>query len=175
MNMPVDGSVAGFPQGGSEDGSPGLPVGPAGNHLRETAVFVGLHFGRAPGVLWPEHDHPLLGDGQDDAEDRAVPPDVGLLAAQVAAATGLAARPAATGVPHGHLLVHQVAGATTWTVAGAGEDGRDTSVRYRLRAGEVLYVPDGWSRTAEPTPAARWTVVVLCPDGPEQPVRPGTG
>ncbi|MET9934184.1 MULTISPECIES: hypothetical protein [unclassified Streptomyces] len=172
MNMPVDGPAAGLPPGDPEVRPTGGPAGPAEDHLREVALFVALHLGRAPGVLWPEHDHPLVGDEAEDAEDTAddaVGPDVELLAAQIAAATGLVARPAPVGVPHGHLLVHQMAGATTWSVVGSGEDGRDASLRYRLRAGEVLYVPDGWARTAEPTPVARWTVVVLHPDGPERP------
>ncbi|MEV7673171.1 hypothetical protein [Streptomyces sp. NPDC088752] len=171
MNMPVDGPAAGLPQGDPGVRPAGGPAGPAGDHLREVALFVALHLGRAPGVLWPEHDHPLVGDG---AESGVADPDVELLAAQIAAATGLGARPAPAGVPHGHLLVHQMAGATTWSVVGSGEDGRDASLRYRLRAGEVLYVPDGWSRTAEPTPVARWTAVVLHPDGPEGPERPAT-
>ncbi|MFF4935247.1 hypothetical protein ACFY2H_41405 [Streptomyces griseofuscus] len=160
MNMPVDGLVG---------------LGAAEDHLREVALFVALHLGRAPGVLWPECDHPLLGDGGDGAagaertDALAASPDVTVLAAQIAATTGLAARPAPAGTPPGHLLVHQFAGAATWTVAGPAGDGRDASLRYRLRAGEVLYVPDGWSRAAEPTAGACWTVVVLDPDAPETP------
>ncbi|SEP61726.1 hypothetical protein SAMN04487983_1001115 [Streptomyces sp. yr375] len=84
-------------------------------------------------------------------------------AVQVAAVTGLRARSAPGGVPLGHLLVHQISGAATWNIVGAGDDGQRASLRYRLRAGEVLYVPDGWSRTAEPAADARWTVVVLAP------------
>ncbi|MFD4791564.1 hypothetical protein ACFWN1_31905 [Streptomyces sp. NPDC058459] len=162
---------------------------PAGEHLREVALFVALHLGRAPGVLWPEHDHPLLsgdaggddcdgcdggdgdggvgGAGRDaaDVTDPVATPDLDALAAQIAAATGLVARPAPDGAPLGHLLVHQVAGAASWTIAGADSDGQDASLRYRLRAGEVLYVPEGWARTVEAASGARWTVVVLTPGG----------
>ncbi|MFF3847784.1 hypothetical protein [Streptomyces sp. NPDC002328] len=186
MNMPFDGPTAGSPKGPPRARPVQRPAGPAGEHLREVALFVALHLGRAPGVLWPEHDHPLLGDGDGDGagvgagvgsdhgtnggtDDGATPtatPDLDALAAQIAAATGLAARPAPVGVPPGHLLVHQIAGAATWNIAGAGDDGQDASLRYRLRAGEVLYVPAGWARTAEPAAGARWTVVVLTPEGP---------
>ncbi|MER5374846.1 hypothetical protein [Streptomyces sp. NPDC002553] len=170
MNMPIDGPAA----GSAESRPQGLPVhrptGPAGEHLREVALFVALHLGRAPGVLWPEHDHPIVGDGEGlgevDGGDPAATPALDALAAQITAATGLAARPAPAGVPPGHLLVHQIAGAATWTIVGTGGDGRDASLRYRLRAGEVLYVPDGWARTAEPAAGARWTVVVLTPECP---------
>lgn len=174
MTMPFDGTTAGFPEGRPQVRPVRRPAGPAGEHLREVALFVALHLGRAPGVLWPEHDHPLLGDGDGDgdgdgADDGTAPaatPDLDALAAQIAAATGLAARPAPVGVPPGHLLVHQIAGAATWNIVGTGDDGQDASLRYRLRAGEVLYVPDGWARTAEPAVGARWTVVVLAPERP---------
>ncbi|WP_329214353.1 hypothetical protein OG352_03940 [Streptomyces sp. NBC_01485] len=170
MNMPFDGT-AGSPEGRPQVRAVHRPADPAEAYLREVALFVALHLGRAPGVLWPEHDHPLLGDGDgaDDGEDPAATPDLDALAAQIAAATRLPARPAPVGVPPGHLLVHQIAGAATWNIAGAGADGQGASLRYRLRVGEVLYVPDGWSRTAEPAADARWTVVVLAPDGPDRP------
>jgi len=195
MNVPIDGTTAGL----SED-RPQVqplhqphqrpldrPVDPAEAYLREVALFVALHLHRAPGVLWPEHDHPLLDDraegeaggeaddGAEDGEDPAATSDLEALAAQIAAATGLAARPGLGGVPPGHLLVHQIAGAATWTIVGADGDGHDASLRYRLRAGEVLYVPGGWSRTAEPAGDARWTVVVLTPEGPDGPDRPMAG
>ncbi|MFJ9737034.1 hypothetical protein [Streptomyces sp. NPDC101166] len=167
MNMPFDGPTARSPESRPQVRPVHRPTGPAGEHLREVALFVALHLGRAPGVLWPEHDHPLLGDGDgdgaDDGGEPAATPDLDALAAQITAVTGLAARPAPVGVPPGHLLVHQIAGAATWNIVGAGDDGRDASLRYRLRAGEVLYVPDGWARAAEPAAGARWTVVVLTP------------
>ncbi|MDQ0937476.1 hypothetical protein [Streptomyces turgidiscabies] len=178
MNMPIDGTTAGFPEDRPQVQPLHRPVDPAEAYLREVALFVALHLHRAPGVLWPEHDHPLLDDRADDGaddeaddgEDPAATPDLDALAAQIAAATGLAARPGLGGVPPGHLLVHQIAGAATWTIVGADGDGHDASLRYRLRAGEVLYVPGGWSRTAEPAGDARWTVVVLTPDGPDRPM-----
>ncbi|MEU0677208.1 hypothetical protein ABZ330_30765 [Streptomyces sp. NPDC006172] len=176
MNMPFDGPTARSPESRPQEAPVHRLAGPAGDHLREVALFVALHLGRAPGVLWPEHDHPLLGDGDGDGEGDseddgdgegpAATPDLDELAVQIAAATGLAVRPAPVGVPPGHLLVHQIAGAATWNIVGADEDGQDASLRYRLRAGEVLYVPDGWARTAEPAAGARWTVVVLTPQRP---------
>ncbi|MEW2115617.1 hypothetical protein AB0945_10550 [Streptomyces sp. NPDC005474] len=192
MNMPIDGTTAGSPEDRPQvpplhqpqrpldrtlDRPIDQPADPAEAYLREVALFVALHLDRAPGVLWPEHDHPLLDDGAEDGTDDgegdgdgpAAPPDLDALAAQIAVATGLAARPGLGGVPPGHLLVHQIAGAATWTIVGADGDGRDASLRYRLRAGEVLYVPAGWSRTAEPAGDARWTVVVLTPEGADGP------
>ncbi|MFD5936966.1 MULTISPECIES: hypothetical protein [unclassified Streptomyces] len=42
-------------------------------HLRELELFLSVHLGRAPGVLWPEYDNPAFGRGDavdaDDAED----------------------------------------------------------------------------------------------------------
>ncbi|WP_329447535.1 hypothetical protein OG906_32055 [Streptomyces sp. NBC_01426] len=32
-------------------------------HLRELELFLSVHLGRAPGVLWPEYDNPAFGRG----------------------------------------------------------------------------------------------------------------
>ncbi|MFC5955322.1 hypothetical protein ACFP51_12750 [Streptomyces pratens] len=174
MNLPVDAPAA-FPEGGPADGAAPGTLGPGEAHLRELAVFLTLHLGRAPGVLWPEHDHPAFDErpGADRAPEGTSTPDT--LAAGIAAATGMAARLVAAGMPPGHLLVHQIEGAASWSLAGTRDDGGGTSLRYRLRAGEVLYVPDGWSRTAEPTPDARWTVVLLTVGGEADTRESGTG
>ncbi|WP_055527387.1 hypothetical protein [Streptomyces graminilatus] len=175
MTMPFDGSTAGYPEGRPRVRPLHSPADPSAAYFREVAQFVALHLGRAPGVLWPEHDHPPLGDGADDGEDPAAAPDLDAFAARIAAATGLAAGPGRVGAPPGHLLVHQIAGAATWDITGVGGDGQGASLRYRLRAGEVLYVPDGWSRTAEPARDARWAVFVLAPEGSAAPDQPATG
>lgn len=60
-----------------------------------------------------------------------------------------------------HLLIHQIAGAGTWRLAGPGEDGLPASFQCRLLPGEVLYVPARWSRRAECTPRARYAVITL--------------
>ncbi|MDF3299493.1 hypothetical protein [Streptomyces tropicalis] len=189
MNMPVDGPAAGLAAGPSgrpeaaraEDAEDGDP---SAVHLRELALFLSVHLDRAPGVLWPEDVHPLLDglpDG-DDAADAVRADRLELLASGLAELTGLATRAVAGGVgtggdegeggdgdgtggasvPPGHLLVHQIAGAAVWSLAEGREGGGPcASLRYRLRSGEVLYVPDGWSRRAEPTSGARCTVLVL--------------
>ncbi|MEV7725378.1 hypothetical protein AB0P15_11660 [Streptomyces sp. NPDC087917] len=60
-----------------------------------------------------------------------------------------------------HLLIHQIAGAVTWQLAGPGEDGLPRSFQCRLLPGEVLYVPARWSRRAACTPRARYAVISL--------------
>lgn len=80
-----------------------------------------------------------------------------------AAAESDPAGPAGTGEIGGreHLLIHQIAGAGTWRLAGPGEDGLPASFQCRLLPGEVLYVPARWSRRAECTPRARYAVITL--------------
>ncbi|MFF3653426.1 hypothetical protein ACFYXV_32925 [Streptomyces sp. NPDC002181] len=76
---------------------------------------------------------------------------------------GVGADAAWTGQPGGreHLLIHQMAGAVTWQLGGTGESGRPESFQCRLRPGELLYVPAGWSRRRVGTPQARYAVICL--------------
>lgn len=152
----------------------------ASPHLREVALFLSVHVGRAPGVLWPEHDHPAFGDGADAGgrgpADFAGPGGSGVHAArldrftaELGTLTGLSVRtvsvppesPPGAVSDRDHLLIHQMGGAGTWRLAGPGEDGRPGAFRCRLLPGEVLYVPAGWSHRAECTPRARYAVIAL--------------
>lgn len=150
-------------------------------HLRELGLFLSVHLGRAPGILWPEYDHPALVEGPGACEPELADSQLGLLTAQLGCLTGLSARTLAVDTADGgegaaravrpgdgggdHLLVHQIAGAGTWRLsrtrtAAATEPG-PTSFACRLRPGEVLYVPAHWSRRAEFTAGARYAVTRL--------------
>ncbi|MDJ0381080.1 hypothetical protein [Streptomyces sp. G-G2] len=131
-------------------------------------MFLFLHLGRAPGILWLQHEHPALTGSL--AGFLAACRGLGPWAARLAALAGLPARSAAADATTEqrageaeHLLVHQLEGAATWSLAGAGECGARTSLRYRLRTGEVLYVPAGWSRRVEFTGRACYVVTRLGP------------
>ncbi|WP_051966953.1 hypothetical protein [Kitasatospora mediocidica] len=134
-------------------------------HLQELALFLSVHLDRGPGVLWPEHDHPALA--------AASPPDgAARLAADLGRWTGL---PARTGIgltgdgqqaAPAHLVIHQTSGAGVWHLRrGHGEAAE--SFRYRLRSGEVLYIPPRWAYRAELTPDARFIATLL--DSADQP------
>ncbi|MCB5179015.1 hypothetical protein [Streptomyces antimicrobicus] len=140
-----------MPDAGGAGGPAGRPAGGRA-HAMELALFLAVHYGRAPGVLWPEYDDPAPA-----ADPYAFP----LLARRLALLTRLtvAVLPPTAGRGHGHLLVRQLHGSRTWTLtgpptgprggpgaAGAGE----RRFRYRLRAGELLYVPDRWTRRTGP-------------------------
>ncbi|MGW7192061.1 hypothetical protein [Streptomyces sp. NPDC054838] len=154
---------------------------PAALHLRELGLFLSVHLGRAPGILWPEYDHPALVEGAGAGDPELTAAQLGLLTAGLGCLTGLSActvavdtadggedtahgvRPGADGGDH--LLVHQIAGAATWrlsrTRTAAGAEPGPTSFACRLRPGEVLYVPAHWSRRAEFTGGARYAVTRL--------------
>ncbi|MFI5866421.1 hypothetical protein [Streptomyces sp. NPDC051546] len=161
--------------------------GRAAPHLREIVLFLSVHLDRAPGVLWPEYDNPAFGDAEDadtlPAEGGVRPAQVDRFTAELAALTGLSVRldrvetPGSalaggtdavwTAQPGGreHLLVHQIAGAATWQLAGTGESGRPESFQCRLLPGELLYVPPGWSRRYIDAQGAQYAVVCLGPQG----------
>ncbi|MEV7615512.1 hypothetical protein [Streptomyces sp. NPDC089799] len=122
-------------------------------HGRELALFLAVHYGRAPGVLWPEHDLPSVAAGPDG---------IPLLARQLALLTGLpvAGCHGSAAREGGHLLVYQLRGSRTWTLTGPGAGGARRFC-YRLRAGEVLYVPDRWARRPAPLDAAALDAVLL--------------
>ncbi|MFI9063947.1 hypothetical protein ACIGQE_19010 [Streptomyces sp. NPDC053429] len=174
MDMPDDGST-GCWTGRRPEGEP------AALHLRELGLFLSVHLGRAPGILWPEYDHPALVEGPGACDPELVNAQLGLLTTQLGCLTGLSARTVAVDTADGgggatravrpgagsgdHLLVHQIAGAGSWRLSrtrttAAAEPG-PTSFACRLRPGEVLYVPAHWSRRAEFTAGARYAVTRL--------------
>lgn len=174
MDMPDDGSTGCW--------SGRRPVDePAALHLRELGLFLSVHLGRAPGILWPEHDHPALVEGPGECDPELITAQLGLLTAGLGCLTGLSARTVAVdtaddegdaahavrpAVDTGdHLLVHQITGAATWrlsrTRTAADTEPGPTSFACRLRPGEVLYVPAYWSRRAEFTAGVRYAVTRL--------------
>ncbi|WP_329316929.1 hypothetical protein OG723_43120 (plasmid) [Streptomyces sp. NBC_01278] len=134
-------------------------------HVRELAQFLALCHGQGPAILWPEQER-VAHEGQDATT---------VLAAEgreLARLTGLqptiewhradegGARPLSTG-SSGHLLVQQEDGAGTWRLHAV--PGAEESFSCRLRSGEVLYVPPGWSWRADLTPGARLLLTRLGP------------
>ncbi|MFH7596335.1 hypothetical protein WDV06_14695 [Streptomyces racemochromogenes] len=152
-------------------------------HLREILLFLSVHLDRTPGVLWPEYDNPAFGGadetGAGSAGGGVCPEQASRFTADLASLTGLSVRldrvatagavPGAdadeawTGQPGGreHLLIHQLAGAVTWQLSGAGRSGRPETFQCRLRPGELLYVPAGWSRRRVGAPRARYVIICL--------------
>ncbi|MEU6017896.1 hypothetical protein ABZ826_28795 [Streptomyces sp. NPDC047515] len=133
-------------------------------HLRELLLFLSVHLDRAPGVMWPEHEHPALGTPQR-------PEALDGLAAELGLRTGLLAssgRGSRTGGgprnPTAHLVIHQTEGAGMWRLRDDGDEGTG-DFRHRLRSGEVLYIPARWSWTVELTPGAQYVVTDLTPPG----------
>jgi hypothetical protein len=57
--------------GGTVDSADAVPApdGQASCHIEESALFLAVHLGHGPGVLWPEFDQPALA-----RLTRAVPP-----------------------------------------------------------------------------------------------------
>ncbi|QMU78208.1 hypothetical protein GXW83_23400 [Streptacidiphilus sp. PB12-B1b] len=134
---------------------------PAALHLQELAFFLSVHLDRAPGVLWPDHDHPALGARADPLLHRE-------LASGISRLTGLALQqgghdPSGRGVAEGHLLVHQTGGSTLWRLDVRAGGGRSAALRWCLRAGEVLYVPVDWAWQSEPATRSRSLITRLVP------------
>lgn len=125
-------------------------------HLTELVLFLSVHLDRAPGVLWPEYEHPALG-----APEWSQVLDG--LALELGPGTDLVARSGGTGGPAAHRVVHQIEGAGTWRLSGdrggVGADG----FQCRLRSGEVLYIPARWSWSVELTPGGRYVLTDLAP------------
>jgi hypothetical protein len=137
------------------------PDDQASCHIEELALFLAAHLGHGPGVLWPEFDHPALA-----APSR--PGDHDRLAEALGRRTGLAARACgapADGKTPACLVVHQTAGVGNWHLHRT-HGGSTESFRHRLRAGEVLHIPAGWTWRTTPAPAARFIVTRLAPAAP---------
>ncbi|MDJ0381408.1 hypothetical protein [Streptomyces sp. G-G2] len=116
----------------------------------------------APGVLWPEHDHPAYGPAARASDLSALADGLahltGLRVRTEAAATPAADGPPLTGRAAGDLLLHQTAGTTVWHLTPARTV---PHCRFRLRPGEVLHVPADWSWYAAAAPGTRYLVTHL--------------
>ncbi|MBT2472527.1 hypothetical protein J7E97_32920 [Streptomyces sp. ISL-66] len=124
--------------------------------LTELVLFLSVHLDRAPGVLWPEYEHPPLGAPQwSQVLDR--------LALEPGPGADLVARCGGTGNPAAHRVVHQIQGAGTWRLSGdRGGVGAD-AFQCRLLSGEVLYVPARWTWSVELSPGGRYVLTDLVP------------
>ncbi|MFJ1546624.1 hypothetical protein [Streptomyces sp. NPDC088246] len=151
------------------DGRPLAPPAPRAEsegalHLRELLLFLSVHLGRAPGVMWPEHEHPAF-------ESLQRPEVLDDLAAELGLRTGLVTSSRVSRTcegarnPAAHLVIHQTEGAGSWRLRGDRADGGAGAFRHRLRSGEVLYIPARWSWTVELTPGAQYVVTDLTPPG----------
>ncbi|MFD8821308.1 hypothetical protein ACFV1C_02910 [Streptomyces sp. NPDC059605] len=122
--------------------------------LRELVLFLSVHLDRAPGVLWPEHEHPGLSGPEWSQVLEG-------LAAELGPGTPVVARSGGTDDPAAHRVVHQFEGAGTWRLSGARGGRGAEGFRFRLRPGEVLYIPARWSWSVELTPGARYVLTTL--------------
>ncbi|GAA3190076.1 MULTISPECIES: hypothetical protein [Streptomyces] len=141
---------------------------PLEDHVDELALFLSVHLGRTPGLLWPEAEHPAQGCTDASPWDAS---DLRDLARHLAARTGLACSseqfvsPPLGGHPRGggggDMLVHQLEGAGSWTTAAEAGGGSRSWLHWRLLPGEVLYIPDGRFRHMTSTVAVRYVVTRL--------------
>ncbi|MER5640774.1 hypothetical protein ABT095_27970 [Kitasatospora sp. NPDC002227] len=169
---------------------PPVDAGAADNHLAELAAFVKAQLGRGPAVLWTEYEPPArtlrglmhtpeqaaaevaaaLGSLLGRASD-ALPVPVRDLrrASGRAALPALPADPARPGIEGdllllqcrraSDLLIHPAVGAATAAAA------RRAASRLRLRGGQSLLLPPGWSCTLDGRPAVHPLVLSLPPTG----------
>lgn len=129
-------------------------------YCQEIAAFASVFLGRAPGVVWPEHDHPACGPRADE-EDRE------LLAEKLAELLGRPIRTVRSEqVPLSvraarapcDTLVHQTEGSGHWTLVpdlGECQDQNNAPlterpVHIQLRSTEVLYIPPNYSWIIQP-------------------------
>ncbi|MFE2551955.1 hypothetical protein ACFXGI_25875 [Streptomyces sp. NPDC059355] len=136
-------------------------------HLGELALFLSVHRGGGPGILWPDHDHP-------GCRVKATEADLAVLRAELSAVLGAAVR-VSRGAPDAprqvrggpdpaRTLVRQVSGGGGWTLGPGAEDVRaEPPFHCRLRAGELLYVPPGRAWTAELSASARYLLIRIEP------------
>ncbi|MEV6394698.1 hypothetical protein AB0M39_07930 [Streptomyces sp. NPDC051907] len=132
-------------------------------HLQELALFLSVHLDRTPGILWPEHDHPAFGA-------RPGPAGLAGLADGLGRLTGLAVRTrpglrsdSVPGSGSGHRLIHHTAGAVNWQLRDGSASDAAEPLRWRIRPGEVLYVPSHWTWHAELALGTRFVVTHLVP------------
>ncbi|MEV6957351.1 hypothetical protein [Streptomyces sp. NPDC051183] len=115
--------------------------------LRELAVFVRAHSEQGPGILWPDHAAP---DGWGG--------DPGGLAARLALlldrAVAVAGPDSLVSPCPEDLLVLQQAGGSGWHLSAPCRPGAAPEA-LRLRTGEALFVPRGYTVRVERTGSAR--------------------
>ncbi|MFJ1708955.1 hypothetical protein [Kitasatospora sp. NPDC088346] len=133
----------------------------AAPHVRELALFLSVHRDRAPGLLWPEHDHPACRPWATRAViDLMAGELAGLVGARVSAVSGDGTARRARGGPEpAHLLVRQNAGAGSWTLRPGPWGAVTEPFHCRLRADEVLYVPPGCGWSADLSPGSRYLLI----------------
>lgn len=137
--------------------------------VRELARFLQVCRGQGPSLLWPEHERPAP-DAPDaaavlDAEARTLETLTDLpvtIECHLAADQGT--RPLST-ASSGCLLVHQETGAGSWRLLHGAEEQDESGASFncRLRSGEVLYIPPGWSWQAHLTRNSRLLLTRLGP------------
>ncbi|MCC0100173.1 hypothetical protein K7B10_36405 [Streptomyces flavotricini] len=113
-----------------------------GDQLRELALFVRTHSGKGPGILWPEHADP--DDWRRSPETLAAGITL-LLGRPVTVRSG----PSPTAPNTADLLVLQQTGSSRWRLGAAGI--RTTAQDLRLRSGEALFIPGGYTARVEQT------------------------
>lgn len=114
----------------------------AASHLQELAVFLAVHQDRAPGILWPEYEHPACRPRARGAVlDRMADGLAELVHRPVRISSCAGGLSASGGPAAAHQLVVQTAGGGDWSLRSAPGSAVRPPFRCRLRAGEVLYIP----------------------------------
>ncbi|WP_405976950.1 hypothetical protein [Streptomyces sp. NBC_00158] len=131
-------------------------------HLEELALFLSVHRGTAPGILWADHDHPGCRTHATDADLAALGAGLSaLLGAPVRVTRGApdAPRQVRGGPDAARVLVRQVSGGGSWTLGPGAESVPAEPFHCRLRAGELLYAPPGRAWTGELTASGRYLLI----------------
>ncbi|MFE1555090.1 hypothetical protein ACFW6V_08865 [Streptomyces sp. NPDC058734] len=126
-----------------------VPEGTESLLVEEVVLFVSVHLGRSPGLMWLEHE----------------PPDPGALAEFLPAALArrldrpVGVLPHVSGdtrIPH-DLLVCQLGGSGTWHIAPP----TGSALTLRLRTGAALYAPAGSVCTPRHSAGSRVLLLAL--------------
>ncbi len=129
--------------------------------MDELLDFFSVHRSVAPGLLWPQHQHPAY-------RPHASRADHALLSEALIVRTGLLCRiwqeqAPSCGVRAGrtrsHLLVHQTTHAADWALSGPGG-----TFRCRLVSMDILYIPPRHAWHARLGSQALLTFTTLGPD-----------
>lgn len=129
-------------------------------HCQEVAAFASVFLGRAPGVVWPEHDHPACGPLADESDRELLAEGLSDLLGRPVRTVCSEQAPLSVRAARApcDTLVHQISGSGHWTLLpdlGERREREETPpvegpVRFQLRTTEVLYIPPNYSWVIQP-------------------------
>lgn len=133
------------------------PEKPQEVFIQEIALFLSVHLGRSPGLLWPEHE-PSAPYNAESALPAALAHHLGRDVTVLTDPTGDPHRPHAAPTAQ-DVLAYQLDGADTWHITPPA----GSPLTLRLRTGEMLYAPAGSHITTHPLPGSRTLLLALGP------------